>query len=83
MKANVRWTRLCSLFVLLPLMFAACGGGGGSSSGQGKVVHVLVGYKTTCPARTRRLLPLSKQRRMPLLPLLQVHGFHLKSHWEV
>jgi multiple sugar transport system substrate-binding protein len=46
MKANIRYTRLWSFFVLLLLVLAACGGGGTSSSSKGQVLHVLVGYNT-------------------------------------
>ena len=49
MKANIRYVRLWSLFLLLSLALAACGGSGGSQT-----LHVLVGYNTGYPTQQRQ-----------------------------
>ncbi|HLZ59231.1 MAG TPA: extracellular solute-binding protein [Ktedonosporobacter sp.] len=58
MKAKTRRSYLWPLlFVLLSLMFAACGGGGttsGAPSGSGQTLHVLVGANTTYPTQQKQ-----------------------------
>jgi multiple sugar transport system substrate-binding protein len=49
MKANIRYVRLWSLFLLLSLALAACSGSGGSQT-----LHVLVGYNTGYPTQQKQ-----------------------------
>jgi multiple sugar transport system substrate-binding protein len=52
MKANTRWRRIgSSLFLLLPLLFAACGGTSNSGS---QTLHVLIDYNANYPSQQKQ-----------------------------